>query len=78
MSRSALHQYVSDKGPLTRNNPEVQRIAKATGFSADHVYQVVIGRRIPAQKCAIAIAAALKGRQGVQDSLVHLQDVVDG
>lgn len=62
MARSALHEYVAGKGPLTRENPEVLRIAKATGYSADHIYQVVIGSRVPPARCAIAIAGALEGR----------------
>jgi len=59
MPHSALHQYVGSRGPMTRYNPEILRLAKATGYSADHVYQVTIGRRPPSGKCAIALAGAL-------------------
>lgn len=62
MARSELHEYVAGKGPMTLKNPEILRLSKATGFSSEHLFRVVIGQRVPAEKCAIALVGALKGR----------------
>lgn len=74
MARSAFHEHLARKGPLTRQNPEVVRLATATGYSADHVYQVAIGQRVPPAKCAIALARALKGK--ADDAAAELLQVV--
>lgn len=62
MSRSALHQHVSRLGPMTRDNPEIRRLAKETGFSAEQIYRVVVGARTPSRPCATALVAAVAGK----------------
>jgi len=71
MERSALHQYIASKGFMTRTNPEILRLSNVTGFSTEHIYRVVLGERVPAQKCAIALVGALRDRVDLTvDSLV--------
>lgn len=56
MERSAFYRHLAAKGSMTRTNPELVRLHKATGFSIDHLFKVAIGRRRASLPLAKAVA----------------------
>ena len=44
--RPALHKYIKARGSMVRENPEIERLAEVTGYTADWIYLVVIGRKV--------------------------------
>ena len=59
IKRRPLHAHLVRHGPMTRDNPELIRIAEATDYSADHVYKIAIGQRDAQQRTARAISEAV-------------------
>ncbi len=57
-ARRPLHAHLVKHGPMTRQNPELIRIANATGYSADHIYKIAIGSRDAQLRTARAISDA--------------------
>lgn len=56
-----LHAHLQARGPMSENSPELQRIAKATGYSPSHLMRVALGYRKASAPCAMAISKAVKG-----------------
>lgn len=45
VTRSPLYLHLESHGPMSRKNRELIRLAKATGFSVEHVFKVATGQR---------------------------------
>lgn len=56
--RDRLHAHLKARGPITRENPELVRLAEETGYSADHLFKIAIGAREPSGRCRKAIERA--------------------
>lgn len=57
-----FHSYLKSAGSMTTDNPELVRIARRTGYSADHLYRVAIGHRPASDRCARAVCRAIGSR----------------
>jgi hypothetical protein len=68
-TKSPLHAHLYAKGPMTRKNPELQRLARATGYSAEHLFGVALGRRA-SRACAMAIVKHTRNPAISVDGLV--------
>ncbi len=56
--RDKFHAHLKARGPITRENAELIRIADETGYSADHLFKIAIGAREPSTRCRKAIERA--------------------
>lgn len=67
--RPALYQHLKAAGSMGRKNPELVRLAKVTGLSVEHLFQLALGRRVPSLLAARAIARAVpRGSQVTEHS----------
>jgi hypothetical protein len=55
---------------MTRTNPELQRLSKETGFSAEHLFKVATGRRAASRPLALAVSKATRNKAVKPESFV--------
>jgi len=70
MPRNPFHAYIRAAGAMTRENPELKRLAKLTGYTVEHLFRVCLGDRKPSMPCARAIARAVKDKAVTETSLL--------
>jgi hypothetical protein len=58
--RSAFYRHLLEHGTMTRKNKELQRIHRATGLSADHLFKIATGKRTPSRAAAKVIVEAVR------------------
>jgi hypothetical protein len=49
--RSKFHEHLASAGSISRKNPELLRLHRATGFSVEHLFKVAIGLRPASLAC---------------------------
>lgn len=62
MKRSAFYEYLYPMAGMTKKHPELVRLAKVTGYSAEHLFKIAIGARPASKPCAIAVSRNIKDR----------------
>lgn len=68
MSRNPFYQHLAAAGPMSRNNPELLRLHKETGFSVEHLFKVATGRRAVSLPLALAVSRASNSATVTPDS----------
>lgn len=63
--RSEFYKHLKTKGGMYRGNPELIRLATATGYSVDHVFKVATGRRQCSEPFARAIVRETRGNKAL-------------
>ena len=55
VERSPFYEHLRKSGGIHRKNPELVRLAAATGFSVEHLFKVATGQR----RCSTPFARAV-------------------
>ena len=62
MADIALYTHIKKHGGMHRQNPELVRLADATGYTVDHLFKVATQKREASVKVAKSIAVHAQSR----------------
>lgn len=69
-ARTPFHAHIQRCGNATTENPELIRLAAATGYSTSHLYRLALGDRKATRACALAVSKAVRDKSVTMASLM--------